>query len=399
MSVHPERKRVLFLETGRHGGGSFHSLHQTICALDKARIEPIVFFTADTYHTERYRESGIECHVIDDHYYPEDFSTARTNRLLKWRKRIFLRWDRLTIPFLRCLHARAIRQMASKLRGRPVDIVHLNNTPYRNLFGAFLAERLKAVCTSHVRSTNSGEFNAQMAEYCRKHIKLYVTIARETQDYWVSKGLPEDQMELIYNGIEEQPVSKIDLHKEFNLPSSASHIICAVGMLIAIKGHAFLLEAFSKCTRLEHAALIIVGQGPLEEELKQRCRQLGIADRVRLTGHRPDARSIIASSDLHVLPSTKEPFGRVIVESAQAGVATIATAEGGPAEIIADGIDGLLVKYGDADSLARAIDELINSPTRLAQLSNAALQRIPPRYTVERNAEEFWSALKSTLAQ
>jgi glycosyltransferase involved in cell wall biosynthesis len=112
----------------------------------------------------------------------------------------------------------------------------------------------------------------------------------------------------------------------------------------------------------------IAGDGPLEADLKALAAKLEIADRVRFLGWRTDRGALLAAADICVLPSRWEPFGTVMLEAWAAGTPLVAAASQGPAALISDGANGLLVPIDDAPALAAAIRRLIADTALEARL-------------------------------
>jgi glycosyltransferase involved in cell wall biosynthesis len=135
--------------------------------------------------------------------------------------------------------------------------------------------------------------------------------------------------------------------------------------------------------RLPNLTVSIVGdvfgtEHHFRERLERRIGELGLEDVVTLMGERRDALEIMATSDVVVVPSRRaEPFGMVIVEAMALGRPVIATDAGGPAEIITDRVNGLLVQPGSAGALADAIAWLADDPERARRLGEAGRHRAP----------------------
>lgn len=94
-----------------------------------------------------------------------------------------------------------------------------------------------------------------------------------------------------------------------------------VGRLIEVKNHEFLLSIFAQLhKRRPDALLLLVGNGPLEESLREKARQLGIADHVRFLGVRSDVARLMQAMDVFVLPSLYEGLSLTSVEAQAAGL-------------------------------------------------------------------------------
>lgn len=153
-------------------------------------------------------------------------------------------------------------------------------------------------------------------------------------------------------------------------------LLVSVGRLSPEKDHATLIRAFAKldpALRLE-----IAGDGPMRDMLQSLARELGMSDRVTLTGFVTDPFSVFRRAELAVSSSRYEGFGNAIVEALACGTPVVATdCPYGPREILADGRYGLLTPVGDADALAVAITRaLAATPDRAALRARAAMHTV-----------------------
>ena len=147
-------------------------------------------------------------------------------------------------------------------------------------------------------------------------------------------------------------------------PADAT-VLLTLSRLHEKKGLDVLLAALA---RLPGCIVWITGDGPLEAELKALAGRLGVADRVRFLGWRTDRGALLAAADICVLPSRWEPFGTVMLEAWAADTPLVAAASQGPAVLIADGVNGLLVPVDDAPALATAIRRLLDNSALKARL-------------------------------
>jgi glycosyltransferase involved in cell wall biosynthesis len=111
------------------------------------------------------------------------------------------------------------------------------------------------------------------------------------------------------------------------------------------------------------------------QELRDLARALGIEERVEFRGFRSDVYVELEAMDVLVHASiSPEPFGQVVLEGMSAGLAVVATRQGGPGEIVTDGRDGLLYDSGDADALAAILRRLADDATLRERLGAAAVE-------------------------
>ncbi len=133
-------------------------------------------------------------------------------------------------------------------------------------------------------------------------------------------------------------------------------------------------------------------------ELRAEADRLGVADAVEFTGHVPRGGDAIGDLDLLVHCAELEPFGLVLVEALLRGVPVVAPSTGGPAEIVRDGVDGLLVDPADRSELTRAIVRLLGDPARCASMGEAGRGRALEHFSAERMAARAW-ALATGVAE
>lgn len=148
---------------------------------------------------------------------------------------------------------------------------------------------------------------------------------------------------------------------ELGLPRSA-FVIANVGNFTTKKNHLNLLRAMATNGSIATAHLALVGLGPLEDELREACRTLGIDDRVTFLGSRDDVFDLLPLFDLFAVSSRFEGFPIALVEAMATSLPCVATAVGGIPEIIEDGTNGLLVASDEPEALAAAISRMIDEP-------------------------------------
>ena len=154
-------------------------------------------------------------------------------------------------------------------------------------------------------------------------------------------------------------------------------LIVSVGRLSPEKDHATLIRAFGKLGRHDWR-LEIAGEGPMRAPLQALIRELGVQDRVTLTGFVNDPFSVFHRAELAVSTSLYEGFGNAIVEALACGTPVVATdCPYGPREILAHGRYGALVRVGDTDALAPAIAQAMAAvPDRTALRARAATHTV-----------------------
>ncbi len=150
-----------------------------------------------------------------------------------------------------------------------------------------------------------------------------------------------------------------------DLPKAAP-LLLGLGRLHPDKGFDTAIRALP---RLPGAIFAIAGEGPERANLEALARREGVADRVRFLGWRTDAGALLRAADIFVCSSRVEPLGNMVIEAWSARRPLVAVAADGPAELLLDGRDGLLVPHEDPTALADAIGRLRDDPTLAARFA------------------------------
>jgi colanic acid/amylovoran biosynthesis glycosyltransferase len=209
-----------------------------------------------------------------------------------------------------------------------------------------------------------------------------------------------DGIHRIYNGLELTPFKRADF-------SSTPPSIVAVGRLIAKKGFVDLLRACrllmerGKSFRCE-----IIGEGPLEKELREEIAQLDLQDCVELPGAKPqhEIREHLAAATAFVLPSVIDPDGgmdnlpTVIMEAMAAGLPVVSTSIGGIPEMVIQNETGFLVPPGDVAALGRAIECLLDDMGLARRFGERGFQRASELFSIEKNVRSLLALIGANMA-
>jgi len=163
-----------------------------------------------------------------------------------------------------------------------------------------------------------------------------------------------------------------------------------VGRASVEKNLALLVEAFKSVSRKRPTvALIIAGDGPFLETMKRELRGLP----AYFLGYQNDQQlaPLYASSDLFVFPSRTDTLGQVIIEAQASGLPVLVSDEGGPKEVMDDGVTGQILPGTEAEVWAKAIDAMLSNLPELQRMARTAPGRMM-RYSVAMTFEGFWEA-------
>jgi len=173
-------------------------------------------------------------------------------------------------------------------------------------------------------------------------------------------------------------------------------VACTIAGFRPEKGHGHLIRAFARVVKSRpDSYLLLAGDGPTRLGTEACVRQHGIEQNVRFLGTRGDVRTVLAASDVSVMPSTSETFSMAMLESLAMGVPVIATDVGGAMEAVKPGITGLLVPVGDDRALAQSIMELARDPEMRSHIGARGRTEVCEKFTYQMMVENTRHVLVS----
>jgi glycosyltransferase involved in cell wall biosynthesis len=191
-------------------------------------------------------------------------------------------------------------------------------------------------------------------------------------DYLNQQGWSAERTHYLPNFVASLSATAV-ARAEFDTPDNVP-LLLALGRLHENKAFDVLIEALAA---LPGAYLWIAGSGPLADDLAALADRRGVSRRLRMLGWRDDVAALFAAADVLVCPSRHEPLGNVVIEAWAQGTPVVAAATGGPAELIDDGVSGLLAPPDDAAGLVEAIARLLADHAlgvRLAEAGRGAYE-------------------------
>ena len=196
---------------------------------------------------------------------------------------------------------------------------------------------------------------------------------------------------VIYNGI---PKNFFENVKE---KSNKNNNITYVGRLSKVKGVDTLIEAFNLIYRqYENIKLIITGDGEEKENLQNMIIKLKLNNNIEFTGRKDDVIPILDETDIFIYPTVwEEGFGISVIEAMARGCIPITFNTGGLKEIITNNINGILVKDINVDSLAKAIERVINLPKEEKEKMREEAKKRAKDFKIDKTINDIEMTLKS----
>lgn len=178
---------------------------------------------------------------------------------------------------------------------------------------------------------------------------------------------------------------------DLGLPTGA-FVLAAAGRFVKLKGFDILIRAMSE---VPGTALLLIGDGEERPALEALAGELGVADRLRITGWVADPMRWLAAADLVCVSSTHETLGNVVLEAWHCGLPVVSTPAPGPRWLIEDGVNGVLAADFTPGALARGIVRIKGDP----DLRRAMVAAGATKLSTEFSEDAIVSAYFRTIAQ
>jgi glycosyltransferase involved in cell wall biosynthesis len=141
----------------------------------------------------------------------------------------------------------------------------------------------------------------------------------------------------------------------------------------------------------------IIGEGPSEKDIRKQVIELKLEDSVFLCGVRKDMMYVYRNIDYMVLPSLTEGLPYVLLEAMLFKVPVLATDVGGIPNLIINGVTGYLVPSGDAKSLKNGMENMLNDPEKVRDMSEEGYKLVKEKYSARRMADDYRRLYESMI--
>lgn len=327
-----KKKRVLFYIYEMGAGGAARTLLNIINNLDRDKFIPVLV----TLNFEGSYEQELKEDV--------EFIKLDTKRL-----------------------SRSVFKLARIIRQQKIDII-FSTIPRVNTI-AIIAKILsfskaKSVIREADNLGGNLKTNIQLLAFgvfykCSNQI---VSLSEGVKENLVNRyKIKEKNIKVIYNPIDLQHIDNKIHHKDtstknYEIFNTKDRLLVTAGRLVKQKDQFTLLNAFSKVNSEINCQLVILGEGPLKEELIAKSEELKVRERVHFLGFQQNPYPYFERADLFVLSSVHEGFSHVIAEALATGTPVVSTdCRSGPSEVLNKGEYGSLCEVGNAEDMAAHI--------------------------------------------
>lgn len=243
----------------------------------------------------------------------------------------------------------------------------------------------------HNRTWKSSIINL-LARFLYKKSDNIVCVSKGVADDLKSKlRLNESAVKVIYNPVvTDSLLAEKDLAPQGDFFNSDENYILSVGRFVVAKDFVNLIKAYSVTHSKNDYKLVILGEGPLRDELQTLIFELGLKDKVVLPGFVENPYSWMRKANLFVMSSVYEGLSNVLIEALACGCKVVSTdCPSGPNEILEGGKWGRLVPVSNYELLAKAIDEALDDYDSLDPLKRAMF------FTDKNSVSDYISLIES----
>ena len=297
--------------------------------------------------------------------------------------------DVLNLPLVDWFEPWSVSQLGRWLRRQQVQILHTHlPRDYFIAATATLGSGIRNVGTRHQLHPISHSLFKR--PFMRRFSAMIAVSDAVRRGLVASSLLADERLVTIHNGIDVTepvllPPAAGSLRARAGV-SASTPVVGFVGKLCPSKGLETLLQAVAGLRRRWPGLRLFVlgdepGGGRYRGHLEALTRRLELAETAVYFGYVPDAAACAGEFDVQVVCSLAEPFGLVTVEAMAQSRPVVVTATGGSPEIVRDGVEGFLVRPGDADTLARRLDCLLDSPGLRREMGRRGRRRVRRKFT------------------
>lgn len=307
---------------------------------------------------------------------------------------------------------RAVWHIVKIMKERRIGILHTHDF-ISDILG-FLASRIYRVPL--VKTEHGKTYNRNLwINICKKIDDRIITeffdhivyVSENTKQNKVNKpGIKN--LSVIHNGVDvdafsllnsKSNFSELNIKNELGIPSDAK-VIGSIGRLSAEKGYDYLLKAAQRLVNSYESKVVflLLGEGKMEDELKNLVNELGITSKVVFSRYRSDIPQIMSIIDVYVSSSLTEGFPISVIEALAAGKPVVATNVGGVPDLIKDGSTGLLIPPGNSEALVNSITQLLDNEAMAKQFGDAGRELVRKNYSVKTMAAKYEDIYETLFA-
>lgn len=277
-----------------------------------------------------------------------------------------------------------------------INVVYTNTSVV--MPGGLAAKLLSVKNIWHIRETidKNSVVNKLIIRYITILSDVIIANSNSTMQSFLIN--PFQNNYVVYNAVE--PIEKVKSKYTFK---DTDFVIGMAGRINKWKGQEIFIDAAYKIKEMTKSKCNICfliagdaypGDEYLIDKLNIQIEALYMKEDILMLGQLNDMKEFYNCLDLFILPSTKpEPFGLVIIEAMSLGIPVIASNEGGPLEIIEDGVDGILFESKSSEELAKQVVKLISDKSLYKSISKNAIEKQQKKFSINNYYQSIYQII------
>jgi glycosyltransferase involved in cell wall biosynthesis len=355
------KKKVVYIVEDLEIGGLERVIASIALGLDRTKYEVAVWcLVRGGEIAEELIGKGVWVRILAMHSYHNPFQIVALSRAIRKSK--------MDIIHTHGYFGSTLGRLAAIVAKTPIIIAHVHSTYYGLKRRHLLIEKLLSIFTDRI-----------------------VCVSQAVRRFVVEvEGIEQKKTSLVYNGVLEPSPREVDSDNNITRKSLGFEekdiVVVTVASLTRHKGHQVLIDAAGVVLKRHgNVRFLIVGDGPLRNELESYVKEMGLSSKVVFAGQRKDVFPFLKLADLFALASNeREGLGIALIEAMAEGLPVIGTRLGGIPEVIDDRVNGLLVTPGSSHELADALEGLIMDKALREKMGKNGRQIYERKFTADK---------------
>lgn len=386
---------VLFIQDIGDVGGATKSLLELISNLhNKYNVNPIVV-TSDYNSVNKFCEkNGFKNYSINHKQVIVPPSHNKIKNFFK--KALFL----LLLIRNQLYNFVALKKLEKEIDFSKVDLIHTNVN--RDIIGFMISKKYHIKHVVHLREFGDLDYNCfcikpGYVRYMNKYCNCFIAISDVIKKHWIRKGIDEEKICVIYNGVNVNQQLNIKTQK-----NKKKKIYCVFsGNISKNKGQEQVIRAFGLLDKLSLSKLSLdiygSGDGEYIDYLQKLVNSLGLSEIIEFKEYDKNLSSKLKGYDIGFICSKAEAFGRVTIEFMLSNVLVIASNCGANVELIENNKTGLLYTYGDIIDLKNKIVFAINNKNEVNKIIQKAKEESEKKFTTKINSNNIYELYEEVI--
>lgn len=283
-----------------------------------------------------------------------------------------------------------LRKLRNIIRDRSPDValsyLFAGNSSLRLALLGMTRKRPKVLISERCVDSWKSRWQIALDRYLQPLTDLLIANSESVADFYLSKGFPAEKIRVVPNGVSVPAKSNLshdELCSSVNIPTG-SRCIAYIGRLAPQKRLKDLLWAV-QMLRLSHPDiyLLIIGEGPLKDELLDYARTTEAETNVRFLGHRDDASSLLHLVDVFWIASEFEGMSNSLMEAMSCGIPVVVSDIPSNLELVEHGVSGYVANLGDSAGFTQYAVRFLEDAVLSENMGQAAQKRMAEHFSVQ----------------